>query len=403
MRPISPAHLIALMCVAELLSMLGSFAFPALLPDFVAAWGLTNTQAGWINGIYFSGYTAAVPVLASLTDRIDARRVYLGGASVGALAGLGFATLATGFWSALLFRALGGLGLAGTFIPGLKALVDRVEPGVQPRAVALYTAVFGLGTSLSFFAAGEVGRVAGWRWAFAAAAVAAATSLVLAALILHPVRPVTPRRPRHLLDFRPVLSNRRAMPYILAYACHTWELFSFRSWAVAFLAYSASLHPSGAGAWTPAMVAGTAGLLATMANMIGAELATRLGRTPVITSIMVASALFGAFLGFGAALPYPLVATLTVAYALLVQGDSAALHTGTVAGAEPELRGTTMALQSLVGFGTASLGPLAVGVALDATGGGSNPGSWGAAFLTMAAVTLLGPVALRLGRPAAGR
>ncbi|MEW6487161.1 MAG: hypothetical protein AB1578_04500, partial [Thermodesulfobacteriota bacterium] len=40
-------------------------------------------------------------------------------------------------------------------------------------------------------------------------------------------------------------------------------------------------------------------------------------------------------------------------------------------------------------------GPLAVGVVLDATGGGTTSASWGAAFLTMAAGVALGPLFLR--------
>ena len=82
--------LIFAMCVAEALGMLGVFAFPALLPYFLKLWGLSNGQAGWINGIYFAGYTAAVPLLTSITDRIDARRVYLTFCTLGILANLGF-------------------------------------------------------------------------------------------------------------------------------------------------------------------------------------------------------------------------------------------------------------------------------------------------------------------------
>jgi len=37
--------------------MVGVFSFPALLPDFVAEWGLSNTEAGWISGSIFAGYT----------------------------------------------------------------------------------------------------------------------------------------------------------------------------------------------------------------------------------------------------------------------------------------------------------------------------------------------------------
>ena len=45
----------------------------------------------------------------------------------GATPGMGFALLADGFAAALGLRALAGLGLAGTYIPGLRALVDRLS------------------------------------------------------------------------------------------------------------------------------------------------------------------------------------------------------------------------------------------------------------------------------------
>ena len=47
--------IIVAMCIAEVLGMLGVIAFPALLPYFLKLWGLSNAQAGWINGIYFDG------------------------------------------------------------------------------------------------------------------------------------------------------------------------------------------------------------------------------------------------------------------------------------------------------------------------------------------------------------
>lgn len=404
LRPRNAVRLVTAMCVAEVLTMMGTFAFPALLPDFVEQWSLSNTEAGWLNGVYFAGYTVGVPILASLTDRVDGRRVYLASAAVGALASAGFAGLVGGFWTALVFRTLGGLGLAGTFIPGLKALVDRLEGTAQARAVSFYTATFGLGTSLSFIAAGALGARFGWRWAFASAAAGGCLALVLAAVELPPAPRRTPVGPHaRLLDFRPVFRNRAAMAYVLAYAAHTWELFAFRSWIVAFLAFCLEREPAGKTFLTPASVAGLTGLAAMWASIGGGELAFRFPRNRVLAVIMFGSALFASWIGFTSGLPYGVVATLCVLYALWVQGDSAALHMGTVLAAEPERRGTTLALQSLVGFGAASLGPLVVGVVLDLTGGGRTSGSWGAAFLSMGAVVATGPLFLAwLGRVPAG-
>ena len=55
-------RLVAVLLGAELLTMLGVFTFPALLPDFFDIWDLTSTGAGWINGIYLAGYVAGVPL-----------------------------------------------------------------------------------------------------------------------------------------------------------------------------------------------------------------------------------------------------------------------------------------------------------------------------------------------------
>ncbi|MEO2196728.1 MAG: MFS transporter, partial [bacterium] len=170
-RAPTPVQLILLMCGVEVLSMVGAVTFPALLPTFIDVWNLSKTDAGWINGIYYAGYLTAVPMLMSLTDRMSPRRIYLACLVVSALASLGFATLTDGFWTAMLFRALGGVGLAGSYMPGLKLLTDHLEHARphqdHSRAVAFYTSSFGIGTSLSFFMAGEIAGRWDWQTAFA--------------------------------------------------------------------------------------------------------------------------------------------------------------------------------------------------------------------------------------------
>ena len=233
--------LTATLCLTEVLTLFGVFSFPALLPVFFDEWGLSNTEAGWIAGIYFGANAAVVGVMVSLTDRIDARLIYLLGAALAAIGSAGFAVFAEGFWTAFAFRALAGAGLAGTYIPGLRALTDRYEGRHQPRAVAVYTGTFSLGTALSFFVTGQVAQAWGWRWSFAVTALAAVLALVIVALVLRPVRPPPAKEKTRLLDIRPVLRNRQAMAYILAYGAHTWELTSLRSWTVAFLAFALAL------------------------------------------------------------------------------------------------------------------------------------------------------------------
>src|SRR6195256_1700919 len=103
---LSPRHLVALVCAAQVLVQIGAFFWPALLPGLSAHWGLTNSEAGWITAIFYAAYMLSVPVLVTLTDRIDAKRVYLFGVGSTLLAHLAFGLLADGFWSALGLRAL---------------------------------------------------------------------------------------------------------------------------------------------------------------------------------------------------------------------------------------------------------------------------------------------------------
>ena len=69
----SGARLVALVCAAQVLVQWGAYFWPALLPGMMPLWGLTNSEAGWITAAFYGTYLLAVPILVTLTDRIDAR------------------------------------------------------------------------------------------------------------------------------------------------------------------------------------------------------------------------------------------------------------------------------------------------------------------------------------------
>lgn len=394
----NPTVLIAAMCAAEVLGMLGISSFAALLPVFAEEWGLSNANAGMIGGLYFAGYVVAVPVLTSLTDRIDARIIYFGGMTATALALLGFALTANGFWSAAGWQALAGAGLAGTYMPGLKALGDRLGARDQSRAVAFYTGSYAIGMSLSFLAAGEIARWSDWRAAFAVAALGSLAAMAIAGVALaghraakHPV-PDT-----HLLDFRPVFANRAAMGYVLGYAAHVWELFGLRAWLVAFLVFGASFD-GGVQSWLrPTMVATLFMLIGAPASILGNELCLRFGRRRVISTIMLASAGLSCAMGFLGTIDYGVLSVVCLAYGALLMADSASLTAGMVEAAEPGYRGATMAVHSTLGFLGAAAAPPVFGLVLDITGGRTDANAWGYAFISLGVVAALGPLALAYG------
>jgi MFS family permease len=381
------------MCIAEVLGMLGISMFSALLPEMQVAWSLSNSAAGWITGIFFFGLVLGVPVLVSLTDRVDTRWIYLLSTALGGLCMVGFALWAEGFWSAIVFRALAGVALAGTYMPGLKALTDRVGDAAQPRAVAFYTSSFGIGASVSFFIAGEVAAVSSWPWAFGVAAICAPLAMALAGWALT-VRPGTDHEApeHHLLDFRPVFRNREAMGYILAYTSHNWELFGFRGWLVAYLVFSQGFNPDYSH-WNVTAIVAVLVLLATPSSIIGGELAVRFGRRRMVTGLMTTSAFLAAIFGFAGVLPFPLVIALAALYSLFVSADSSAITTGAVRAAPANGRGAVMAVHSCLGFMGAFLGPLAFGVVLDIVGDDRLLG-WGLAFGALGLGVLSGPILL---------
>ncbi len=374
--------------------MLGMFTFAALLPTFIREWQLTNTEAGWVSAIFLGGYALAVPVLVSLTDRVDPRRIYLLSMALGSVAALAFALFATGFWTAMAFRALAGVSLAGTYMPGLKALSDRIEGSAQSRAIAFYTSSFGIGAATSFLVSGAIADWFNWQAAFLVGAVGAVLALLLVARLITPQgsRPsVAPST--GLLDFRPVLRNRSAMAYIVCYAVHNWELFGMRSWVVALLAFTQARHGTATALLPPTIVATVMTLLGVWASIMGNELAMRFGRRRLILVVMLTSAILCGFIGFSSALSYMLVALLCLLHGMTAAGESAAVTAGAIGTASPGYRGTTMALHSGLGFFFAFIGPLAFGWVLDVAGG-ADPLGWGLAYASMGLVMALGAIAL---------
>ena len=138
-RP-APVRLTLLMCAAEVLSMTGFAAYTTLLPALQREWSLSNSEAGLISGIYFAGYVAATPVLTSLTDRVDARRVYLIGCCLALGGSAAFMMFAGGLWSALFFQFLIGAGLGLAAALGLSRVAETVLFGLSGRDPAVFVA-----------------------------------------------------------------------------------------------------------------------------------------------------------------------------------------------------------------------------------------------------------------------
>ena len=397
-----PAQLTVLSCTFLVLNLMAFMTVAAVLPTLIGEWGMSNSQAGWLGGIYFAGYLVAVPVLVPLTDRIPPKRVCLSGAVVGALASLGFALLAEGFWSGMVLRFLAGVAMAGAYMPALKIIADSIEEPWRSRASSYYTSVFGIGTAFSILAGGAVADLYGWRWAFAAAGIGNVLALAVGMIWL-PTGKSDPTRRGLLVDFRPVFRNRQAMGYILAYAGHLWEGFTNRIWIIAFLAWMVLRNPDTPMFTTPVIIATLVALCGVPVSMFAGEWASRHNRNKVLYAIYAAALITGVLLASSplTGMPLNLVAIIAVVYGMALYADTGTVTAGTVSSADPSLRGATMAVHAMLGFVGATLGPATAGIVLDLAGGRDDSVAWGAALLVGVGGGVFAACALRfVGRGA---
>jgi predicted MFS family arabinose efflux permease len=397
----SPARLVGIVCAAQVLVQIGAFFWPALLPGMMRLWDLSNSEAGWITASFYGAYMVFVPLLVTLTDRVDPKRIYLFGVASTVAGHLLFGLIAEGFWSALILRSLTGMGWAGTYMTGLKLLADRVDAKMMSRATAGHAASIGISGALSFATGDLIAAAAGWQAAFFAAAGSAAVAWVLVAMIVPAQgRPPTPAKDgQGLYDFRPVFQNTSAMAYAIAYCVHTLEMSALRGWGVAFLGYVASTTGAAAASvLSPAIIATGLGLIGTVASVAGNEAAIRYGRKRLIVTAMVASIIIGATIGFIGSMSYALAGALLTLYGIVIWLDSSSLTAGTAGTAEPSRRGATLAVHSMLGYAGGFVGPLLVGWTLDLSGGMSQLG-WGLSFLSVAVLMVLALVTFWVIRP----
>jgi len=392
-----PAALTTLCCTFLVLNLLAFMTVAAVLPTLIAEWEMSNTQAGWLGGIYFAGYMVAVPFLLPLTDRIPPKAISLGGGIVGAASALSFGLLADGFWSGLILRFFGGVAMAGAYMPTLKIIADSLDEPWRSRASSYYTSVFAIGTAISILAGGAIADAFGWRWSFAAAGLGNLAALGIGAVWL-PAGSSNPNAKRRLIvDFRPVFRNRAAMGYVFAYAGHLWEGFTNRIWIVAFLAWVVMRAPGEDMFATPVVVATLVAICGVPVSMMAGEWAARGNRNRVLYRIYVVTLIAGLLLVLTAVsdLPPSLVAVIAILYGMALYADTGTVTAGTVSVAEPELRGATMAVHAMLGFVGATLGPAVAGAVLDMTGGREQPGAWAAAWLVGVAGGMIAALSLR--------
>jgi len=379
-----------LMLTAQTCALLGFACYAVVLTTLQEEWHLTNLESGLLASAFFFGYMLAVPLATALTDRVDARKVYLVGGLCATSGLLGMGILAFNFWTALFFMAMNGAGLAGTYMPGLKILSDRIQSGEITRHIAFYTAFFGIGTGFSYVCSGWILSALGWHYVFSIIALGPFTAFLIVLLLIPPLQhekwkgaiQIRLHDIFPLEKWKLVLQDKKASGFIFGYTAHSLELFASRSWLVAFFVFCgvASGETFILAATT---LAGVINFFGVPASILGNEIALRVGRQKWVCIVMLTSAVLGIALACSTSQSWWLIVVLAIGHAVFIMADSATLTAGLVTSAQENIKGAAMGLHSLMGFGGGMVGPAIFGFVLDISGSHSSQIAWIWAYIAV--------------------
>ena len=378
-----------LTCFIQMISMVGFAIWPIYLIDLQLQWELSNSEAGWVSGSFYIGYVVATPFLVSLTDTFDARRLYSISCIIGSAGLLFFSLFATNAINASIFWSLVGVGLAGTYMPGLQILNSRLNKVSREKYVAVYTSFFGLGVAFSFSFFGILKNYnVTWENSFLIA------SLILFIcsfpLLIFSGKEIEERQTKPYLGIIKVLisifrtfSNKQASPFILGYGGHTYELFGFRSWTfpcIIFLSNHFNVSVSDA---FIANSIGLMGFLGIFASIYGAKYCIGKNRAQVVSSMGMLCFVGSILTAISFWFSFWLALLMLFVYNALIILDSGSLTTGTVVNGDAHDRGVRLALHSMVGFLGGAIGGPVVGFVLDNFGGQTSHLAWFLSFLCL--------------------
>ena len=379
-----------LMLIAQTGALLGFACYAVVLTTLQEEWQLSNLESGLIASAFFLGYMLVVPLATALTDRVDARKVYLVGGLSATCGLLGMAFFAVNFWTALIFMAINGAGLAATYMPGLKILSDRIETGELTRHIAFYTAFFGIGTGFSYLCSGWILNGLGWHYVFGIIALGPLSAFLIVLLFIPSLQHEKWKGPINirLHDIFPVdkwklvLQDKNASGFIFGYTAHSLELFASRSWIVAFFAFC-TVVTGETFLLAATTLAGVINFFGVPSSIVGNEIALRIGRQKWVCIVMLTSAVLGILLACSTGQSWWLIFALASGHAIFIMADSSTLTAGLVMSAKENIKGAAMGLHSLMGFGGGLLGPAIFGFVLDISGSRASQTSWVWAYVSV--------------------
>ncbi|SFG22892.1 MFS transporter [Neptunomonas qingdaonensis] len=339
---------LGIIVIAQLLGTSLWFTPNGVAGALMSDWGLSLDQLGYLTSAVQLGFISGTLVIAfsGFADRYRASHVFATSAVLGALCNALFLWSESSFSSALCWRFLTGVSLAGIYPLGMKLVVSWV-PNKTGHALGWLVGMLTLGSSLPHAMRG-ISDGAHWQWVVLGASVFALISAVMIYWLGDgehlPARAPTMMRGKALQAFK-IPAFRAAA---IAYFGHCWELYAF--WTLVPVIVFSILEEA---AWSFSLVPWLSFIIVAvgMPACLIAGLASREWGSAITAYLMLLSSgvicLIWPFVAQG---PIILVLIVLLLWGMTVIADSAQYSALAAASCPKEYLGSALALMNSIGF-----------------------------------------------------
>ncbi len=261
-------YALTVLCAINLVNYIDRQVLYAVFEPVKSAFGLNDARLGILGAAFMWVYLLAAPLVGPLADRFPRRHI-IAIALVGWSAATAASSLAAGFWTLFLCRALVGIGEAAYGAASPTLIAECFPPERRSSVLSIFYMAIPVGSALGYLVGGQIAETWGWRAAFLLVGL---PGLALAGLMgtvrEPPLRwPKAPAfsAPEAPAAYRELLRNRSYLVNSLAMAAMTFALGGLGAWFPTFLVREARMGLAAANTMFGGVTV-VAGVLGTLAG-----------------------------------------------------------------------------------------------------------------------------------------